>query len=446
MTSTIAIVGRTNVGKSTLFNRLSSSVKALTLDYAGVTRDILKDTVEWQGQTFELVDTGGISLRKSNDEIAEKVRQHVLDIIKKAEILLFVVDGAVGVTHEDREIVGLLHEMKKRVIVVVNKADRSQTQEYAHEGFALGYRDVVFVSAQHGIGIHELLQKIVDMLPVRTAHDQENPSYRVMLLGRPNVGKSSLMNALLKYERSIVSNQPGTTREPITESIAFYKEHLTLTDTPGIRRKRSIDTELESMMIKSAFQALKDTDVVVLLIDATQGEIVDQDLKLAFYAFAEQYKSLIILVNKSDIVTEEQQAQLEQSFKVYRHLMKKIPIVRISCKTEKNIGRVLPLINEVWQRANTAFSESELTSLFVSALRERPLMRAQQSLTLHKAYQVKKAPLTIVLEVNKPPLFGASQIAFFENLLRKVHDLTGVPVRFLVRKPRGPLAQSEDED
>lgn len=435
--STVAIVGRMNVGKSTLFNRLSSSVKGLTLDYPGVTRDVLKDRVTWRGKTFELLDTGGINLRKSSDELVEKVRKQVVESIEHAQLVLLVIDGSIGVTHEDREVAHYLHSLKIKTILVVNKSDRNETQERIYEANALGFRDIILVSAQHGRGIDELLERITDVLPDQTAAEAEAPAYRIMLLGRPNVGKSSLMNALLNYERSIVSAQPGTTREPVTESISFYKESLALTDSPGIRRKRGITTELEKMMIKSAFQSLKDTDLVALLIDATQKNLVDQDLKLAFYSFEEQYKSLVILINKYDLATPENQEELDESFKEYKHLIRKVPVLRISAKTGKNVGKVLPLFHEVWQNSNREFTEAELTALFNSSLRDRPLVHTKHFLALHRAFQIKKAPITIVLEVYNTLYWKKSHVAFFENLLRKHYQLLGAPIRLIVRARSG---------
>jgi GTP-binding protein len=187
-------------------------------------------------------------------------------------------------------------------------------------------------------------------------------------------------------------------------------------------------------MIQSAFASLKDTDIVLILIDATEGALADQDLKLAFYAFAEQFKSMIIVINKVDIVTPEQTESLERSLDYYKHLTSKVPVLRVSCKSGKNIGRILPTIQEVWQRTNTRWSESELMTLFMTALRDRPLVHAKQLLRLYRAHQLKTAPITIVLEVNEPVWFEGAQLAFFENLMRKDKDLVGAPIRFVLRK------------
>lgn len=429
----VAIVGRMNVGKSTLFNRLSTSVKSLTLDYAGVTRDIMRDTIQWNERTFELVDTGGISIKKAKDIITEKVRQQALDIVAKADIILLVIDGSVGLTKEDDEVATYIRKQNKQVILVVNKSDKKSAKDHGQEAYGLGFKNLVFLSAEHGKGISELLELIIDFLPAKEKKE-EDTSYRVMLLGRPNVGKSSLMNALLNYERSIVADVPGTTREAITESIKFYKEHIAITDTPGIRRKKTIKTELEGMMVHSAFDALKESHIILLLLDATEGGFVDQDLKLAFYAFSEQNKSLIILINKWDLATEEHKKAIESNFDLYEHLIRKVPVLKISCKDGKNIGQILPLINKVWEDTNYEWKPGELNALFLPELVKRPLMHTGYQLKVYKAYQVKKAPITICLEVNHPEWFGPSELGFFENLTRKAYQLQGVPIKFITKK------------
>jgi len=428
----IALVGRMNVGKSTLFNRLSSSVKALTLDYAGVTRDVLHDVVEWQGKTFELVDTGGLTFDKTGLPIETAVAQQAMAIIDKADVVVLVVDGTVGIVPVDRRISDILHRKNKKVIVAVNKADRSEVAEYAHEAARLGHSAWVLVSAQHGTGIAELLELMIKELPPIEKTEPPEPDIKVLLLGRPNVGKSSLMNALLNYERAIVADVPGTTREPLTESVMFYKQSISLTDTAGVRRKKAVKDELETMMTQSTFQALRRSHIVLLLIDATQGALAKQDLRLAFYAFETQAKALIILVNKVDIATKEQLALLKQHFDAYPHLIAKIPVLFISCVTGKDIGKVLPLIEAVRRRYNQEFDAAELMQLFSEHLSRRPLVYAGKRFQMRGVRQIKRAPITIALRVNYPEWFGPSQCAFLENIMRENYDLKGVPIRFKV--------------
>ncbi|HVX00435.1 MAG TPA: ribosome biogenesis GTPase Der, partial [Candidatus Babeliaceae bacterium] len=403
--SLVVIVGRMNVGKSTLFNRLSSNVKSLTLDYSGVTRDSLKDTVEWLGHSFELADTAGISLRKSNDPLFEKIREKALALVLQADVVIFVIDGSVGIMPEDQEIARFLHKNHKRVIIAINKVDNLEQEHIAYGAEQLGGEVTVLLSAVHGKGINNLLDEIVARLSKKTTVLPEEPTFKVMFLGKPNVGKSSLMNALLKQERSIVSEQPGTTREAISEKITFYKEAIKLTDTPGIRRKRSVSGELEPLMVKSSFQALKDSNIVVLLLDGSEGHLADQELKLAFYAFTDQYKALVILINKEDISTELSEQELQKDLEFYRAIVKKIPVMHISCKTGKNIGRVLPLIKEIWERYNQRFSDEEINRLLISSLQRKPLYHQSELLRLYKALQVRTAPPTFELTVNEPDWF-----------------------------------------
>ena len=432
----VVIVGRTNVGKSTLFNRLSVSVKSITYDEAGVTRDILKDTVSWQGKFFSLIDTGGISLRKTTDEILEKARTLALSMMESADIVLMVCDGKVGIVPEDREIVKLLHKMGKKVILVINKIDSKAAQEIAHEFRQFGFKHSVEVSAQHAHGIGDLLEMIVELLPVagQTTETIEKPGCKVVLLGKPNVGKSSLMNLLLKKERSIVADMPGTTREAISDRVTFYQEDILVTDTPGIRKKHSVTEDLETMMVKSSFRALDEADVVLLLIDASQGQLADQELKLAFYAFTQKYKGLVILFNKSDLKTDDTQERLEFHMEEYEFMLDKVPQLTISCKTEKNVGKVLPLVKQVCDRYNQKFSGEELTMLFKDALQKRPLFAKTKALNVLRVEQIKTGPITLLMIVNEPLWFGPSQLTFFEKVLRKAHDLKGVPIKFVTRK------------
>jgi GTP-binding protein len=432
--ATVVIVGRTNVGKSSLFNRLATSVKSLTFDYEGITRDFLRDTVCWQGVCFDLIDTGGISFKKSEDPLMEQARNVALSMVENADALVFVVDGSAGPLPEDREIAKMLHKKGKPVILVVNKIDVKSAKENLFEFERLGFGNPLAVSCQHGIGIGDLLELIVDKLPIKVeAIADSKPKCKVVLLGKPNVGKSSLLNLLLKQERAIVSQVPGTTREAISERIVFHQEDIQVTDTPGIRKKRAVNEPIESLMVKSSLRALQDADIVLLLVDSSEGQLSDQELKLAFYAFTELHKSLIILFNKQDLVDESLKKYLEHQLAPYAHLMDKVERLEISCKTEKNIGKIIPLVSEVWKRSTQQFSASDLTVLFQEAMTRRPLYHKTQLLKLFRVRQVKEAPITLLLIVNVPVWFGTSQLGFLDNVLRKAYELKGVPVKYIPR-------------
>jgi len=429
----VVIVGRTNVGKSTLFNRLSENVKAIALDLEGVTRDFLSDTINWQGRSFELVDTGGISLRKTQDPILSQARSIALSMIESADIILFVVDGKTGLITEDREIAQLLHKHGKTVFLVINKADIKDIEDNVYEFESLGFSKSCFISAAHGKNIIDLLELIVAHLPEPVMIEVEEPAYKVMLLGKPNVGKSSLMNLLLQKERAIVSPEAGTTREALVDRIKFYQEDIQLADTPGVRRMRSVTEPLEGMMVQSTMQALKGADIVLLLIDGSAENVVDQEFKLAFYSFDSQYKALILLFNKEDLVDEATKQRFDHALSEYNFFLKKVVSLSISCKTGKNIGKILPLVNEVWERHSRQFNQNELTQLFKEASVRRPLYNNKQLLMFYSAHQVGTAPITIVLHVNKPLWFGESQLAYYENVLRQKYDLRGAPIKFIVR-------------
>lgn len=432
----MVIVGRTNVGKSTLFNRLSEKVKSIATDYEGVTRDFLKDTISWQGKSFELVDTGGISLRKTQDALLQETRDRALLCMKNADIILLVCDGTVGVVQEDLEITRLVHKLQKKTALILNKADCKQFTEHTHEFDRLGIAPIIPLSAQHGKGMSDLLEFIVANISEPTEQEIKEPTCKVVFLGKPNVGKSSLLNLLLKQDRAIVSDIPGTTREALSERITFYQEDILLTDTPGVRRKRVVTEDLEGMMVKSSMHALEQADIVMLLVDASEGKIVDQELKLAFYAFKDRYKALVILFNKQDLMTDEYKHDLEMSLSEYEYMLKKVVQLSISCKTGKNIGKILPLVNTVWKRYSHTFSDEELTMVIKEAMNKSHLFKCGHELHVYSARQVGTAPITIVLRVNNVLWFEQSSLNFFDTVLRQKFDLQGVPVRFLIRGKR----------
>lgn len=432
----VVIVGRTNVGKSTLFNRLSTKIKSLTLNKEGVTRDFLRDTITWRGHTFDLVDTGGVSLKKCNDPIAQRIKDDALQLMNDATIILMVCDGTIGVTQEDRLIASLVHKLNKPALLVINKIDTNLAKERHYECERLGFKEMFPVSAQHGLGIAELLEQITDWFPRQVEVADKDLKCRVVLLGKPNVGKSSLMNLLLKKDRSMVADQPGTTREAISERVSFYQEDIELTDTPGVRRCRSVEDTLETMMVQSSLQAVERADIIILVVDASYRAISNQELKLAFYAFERKYKGLIILFNKQDLVDEYTKVLLDMSQVEYEHLLKKVVTINTSCKTEQNIGKLLSVIDTVWKRYSRKFTDEELDMLFKEALLHKPLFHNGMGLVIRKVKQVAQAPITIALIVNKAEWFGKSQLNFFDNLMRRTYDLDGAPIRFVLRNYR----------
>jgi GTP-binding protein len=430
----VVLVGRTNVGKSTLFNRLSLDVKSIAYDYHGVTRDFLKDVIEWQGRFFEIFDTGGIALKPLiDDDVAERARVKALALIDEADLVLFVCDGKAGLTTEDRGLSKMLHKSGKKVILVVNKIDAHIAQEQEYEFDRLGHKPVYTISAQHGRGIADLLEAIVAHLPLTVKVREEEPSVKIALIGKPNVGKSSLLNLLVGHERALVSPVAGTTREAIAERVTFYQEDILITDTPGVRRKRAVEDPLEKMMVKSTLQAVDDADIILLLIDASAGTLVDQELKLAFYAFEQKNKSVILLFNKMDIQDPFAKGDLAHNLEEYKYFVKKVEMLSISCLNGRNIGKIMPLVAEVWGRAQQRFNDEELSRWFKEELEAKPLYHSSELLELYKVQQVAVSPLALVFKVNKPEWFGPSQLKFFEGLMRNKFDLKSVPLRFFCR-------------
>jgi len=433
----VALVGRMNVGKSTLFNRISSKVKSMVLDYEGVTRDPITSTIEWKERAFELVDTAGLFASKKQDMSIEGLsQQKALEYVQQADIVLFVVDGVIGLVNQDRFIAQMLHKLGKQVVVVVNKSDAKVTEEHMEEFGMLGFEDIQSISAYHGTRVYELFDHVVSLLPsapAATLRDAERP-LQVVFLGRPNVGKSSLLNALLNRDRAVVSDIAGTTREPLRELITFYQEHIVLIDTPGIRRKSMVDEPLEKMMVHTSLQALKDADIVVLLIDVTEADIVDQELKLAFYAFTEKYKGLILVFNKVDLLTPQQEEDLARVKDKYDFLLNKVPMLNISAKTGKNVGKVLPLVHEVWLRYTRQIASEELQSLFIQEMQRRPMFKMEQELRIHTVQQIYTRPITIVVTTNHPEWFGETQKNFFDKVMREKYDLLGAPIKIIIQK------------
>lgn len=432
----VILVGRMNVGKSTLFNRLSDRVKSMVYDFEGVTRDHIKDTVNWNNDSFELIDSAGLNL-KPRESLYKEINQKVIDLIQEADVVALVVDGIAGVVSVDLELANFLRGFNKPVIVVVNKIDSNKAKENLLDFYRLGYEKVIGVSSEHGLAINDLLDAMVAMFPRKQDLPQEKKAFKISFIGKPNVGKSSLMNVLLKQERSLVSEVAGTTREAISEKINFYQESIEITDTPGIRRSCVVTENLEQLMVKAAFRALKDSDIIILMVDGSAKAFADQELKLAFYAFKDQHKGLILVINKSDLMTEDNKTDLTEGFDYYNYLIDKIPVLEISCKTGKNVGKLLPIIQKVWSNCSREFDDSELAKLLIGGIIDKPLYHKRNLLKIYKVNQVKRSPVTIRLVVNESAWFGPSQLAYFENLIRSKYDMIGASIRFVLRKKNG---------
>ncbi|MCB9493448.1 MAG: ribosome biogenesis GTPase Der [Epsilonproteobacteria bacterium] len=432
---TVLLVGRTNVGKSTLFNRLIDDKKSIVYEQEGVTRDYLHETMTWDGKTFDLIDTGGFSLARGKDEITSLVEQRVRQQLTICNVIVFVCDGKNGMIEHDRLIARELHKLKKPVLLVINKADnRNAFSENIHEFQALGFKTIIPVSALHGSGIRDLLDTVVAQLPARaqTQYLSAKPEYKVVILGKPNVGKSSLTNLLMRQDRAIVSDIAGTTREAISEMIYHAQDLFELTDTPGVRKQKKVrDDELEGMMVKSALRAVRDADVVILMIDTTQGTVSDQELKLLFYAY-EQKKMVMVLFNKTDILDDYNKSTLLSTLDEYEFIFRRIPQLWISCMSKKNVSRIYGELAKMRERCTQNFNSIQVDELIKAALGRHPLMHNKMKLRVHKVKAIPSHIPTFDMKVNFPEWFGESEIACLENILRKNFDLKGCPISITV--------------
>jgi len=431
----VVIAGRTNVGKSTLFNRLSLKTKAIVFNQEGVTRDFITESITWDNTTFMLVDTGGITFLKHLDSINKQVQMIARDCIEKSDVILFVVDGSIPLHPLDQQLAKELRKTGKKIVLVLNKVDKNSSQQFVDEiKTYFNFPDQILISAEHGKGIAHLLEIILSCLPKEIKKETNDTLCKVVLLGKPNVGKSSLLNALLHKERSIVSDIPGTTREAIIEKVNFLQEEIQIADTAGVRRKRSVREELEQSMVSSTMYVVKDTDIVLLLVDAHEGKLSDQEIKLAYYVFEEQKKGLIILYNKQDLMNDELKNQLEFDKEQYEQLLSKLVSIQISCVSGKNIGKILPTVKEVWQRYSSFLDNEKLFSTLMIAMEKKGLYKNGNRLILYKLKQINTSPITILLTVNEPKWFDDTHTRFFENILRKTFNLQSVPVVFGYRK------------
>ena len=431
----VVLAGRTNVGKSSLFNRMASTVESLTLDQPGVTRDLLHDVVAWNSTIFQLSDSGGITAQEPKDPMDKKVREKALEAIEHAAVVILVCDAQVGIINEDIELMRLFHRHNKNVVLAVNKVDTQNLQDMLYGFEKLGVPAIFYVSALHGRNIGDMLDYVTDQIKAQGLHglEQEESNYRVVLLGKPNVGKSSLLNMLTNQDRSIVSEIEGTTREPIREQIHFYQKPIELIDTAGIRRKRSIDDTLETMMVKTSLEAVRKANVVLLLMSADEPYLSAQVLKLASYVF-EQGAALILLLNKSDLLDDSKTLMFKESLEEYKFFTDKLEYLIISCKDGKNVGKILPLVQKVWEANSLKITQEVLSQTILNALMRRPLYKNQQQLRCFGARQAGYAPLRIELNVENILLWDPSHLNYLENVLRKEYNLKSVPVLFTLKQ------------
>ncbi len=431
----VAIVGRPNVGKSTFFNRITRTKLAIIEDTPGVTRDRIYADAEWLNREFTLIDTGGIDM-DTDDVILSQMRVQAEIAIDAAELILFFVDGKTGITSEDYEVAKLLRKSGKPVIVVVNKIDNPSDEQNIFDFYELGIGDVVGISSSQGLGLGELLDEIIGYIGDYSADEEDDDTLKIALVGKPNVGKSSLTNKILGYERAIVSDIPGTTRDAIDSVFERDGARYTIIDTAGMRKRGRIDDKsIERYSVIRSLNAVRRADVVVVMIDATEG-ITEQDVKVAGFV-DDEGKPCVIAVNKWDAVEkdtftiEEYNKKISADFAFMPYAKK----IYISAATGLRVDKLFALLHEAYDHNIQRISTGVLNDCLQDAITAvEPPSTNGRRLKIFYMTQVSIKPPTFVLFVNEVPLMHFSYQRYLENYLRKTFDFSGTPIKIIIRQ------------
>lgn len=429
----IAIVGRPNVGKSTFFNKVAGRKISITEDKPGVTRDRLYVDSEWRGKPFTMVDTGGIELR-SQDTMWTEIKKQAEVAIDTAQVIMFFVDGREGLTTSDYDVADMLRRSKKPVILIVNKIDE-YSEEKVFEFYSLGLGEPYPVSAEHGTGIGDVLDEAVSWFEKNTI--EEDDSIKIAVVGRPNAGKSSLVNKLLGFERSIVTDIAGTTRDALDTKFSVNGKNYTIIDTAGIRKKSKVEDDIEYYSVMRAFDAVRRADVCLLVVDSTTN-LTEQDTKIIGYVH-EQGKPSVIVMNKWDLIEKDTGTinKFENKLKEDLKFMDYFKSIYISAKTGQRTDKILSLIDEVYEHSHLRITTGMLNDVIADAVRsnEPPSFNGRR-LKVYYASQVAVAPPTFVLFVNSSDLLHFSYERFLENTLRKSFNFVGTPIKILTREKK----------
>ncbi|MGX7144450.1 ribosome biogenesis GTPase Der [Facklamia languida] len=430
----VAIVGRPNVGKSTLFNRMVGERLSIVEDYEGVTRDRIYATASWLGREFRLIDTGGIDM--SDEPLMQQIKYQAEIAMEEADVILFVVGSREGVTDADEAIAHYLHRSEKPVVLAVNKADNPEQRATAYEFYSLGHGDPYPISSTHGTGTGDLLDRLLALLPEDGGEDDTQERIKFSFIGRPNVGKSSLVNAVLQEERVIVSNIEGTTREAVdTDFISQTGRPFTMIDTAGIRKRGKVYENTEKYSVMRALSAIDRSDIVCLVLDAETG-IREQDKKVAGYAF-EANKGIIILVNKWDAVDKSDKLFETFTDDIRREFqyLSFAPILFVSAKTGQRLAKLPELIEEIYENRHRRIQSSLLNDVLMDAIAMNPTPTDKgRRLKIFYMTQVAVNPPTFVIFVNDPELMHFSYKRFIENKMREAFYFDGTPLKLIVRE------------
>ena len=428
----VAIVGSPSVGKSTIFNRIVGERKSIVEDTRGITRDRIYSKASWLTVNFNVVDTGGIEVE--NRPFQEQIRMQAELAIDEADVVIFVVDGKIGLNEDDKMVAKMLRKAKKHVILAVNKVDNINEINNIYEFYALSLGDPIAVSGEHGIGIGDLLDKVVKELP-RVLDDEIDNSTKLALIGRPNVGKSSLFNKLVEQDRVIVSNIEGTTRDSIDTTFIYEDQKYTLIDTAGLKKRGKIYEAVDKYAALRALRSIDKCDIALLLIDAKDG-IREQDKHVVGYAI-EAKKAIIVIVNKCDLIENlnDYKKEFLEKFKTEFKFLDYVPIIFTSTINFKNKREIFKTIEDVYESYTFQIKTSVLNDIIQEAqmMNETPNFNGGR-VRIYYAQQVGSKPLSIALFVNEPTWMHFSYLRYIENKIRDSFELKGSPINLLLRK------------
>lgn len=428
----IAIVGRPNVGKSTIFNRIVGERVSIVEDIPGVTRDRIYSSAEWLNMDFNIIDTGGIDI--GDEPFLEQIKQQAEIAIDEADVIIFLTNGRDGITSADEEVAKILYKSKKPVVLAVNKIDNPEMKELIYDFYALGYGEPFPISGTHGLGLGDLLDEAAKHFPKDEDEDYGDDVIKFSLIGRPNVGKSSLVNAVLGEDRVIVSNIAGTTRDAIDTKFTKEEQEYVVIDTAGMRKRGKVYESTEKYSVLRALRAIERSDVVLVVLNAEEG-IIEQDKKIAGYA-QEAGKAVVIVINKWDTVEKDDKTmkKFEENVREHFQFLTYAPIVFLSAKTKKRTHTLLPVINMVNENHAMRVETSILNDVIMDAVAMNPTPTHNgKRLKIYYATQVAIKPPTFVVFVNDPGLLHFSYERFLENKLRAAFGFEGTPIRIIAR-------------
>ncbi|WP_339280729.1 ribosome biogenesis GTPase Der [Lysinibacillus sp. FSL P2-0066] len=428
----VAIVGRPNVGKSTIFNRIVGERVSIVEDIPGVTRDRIYSSAEWLTHDFNIIDTGGIEI--GDEPFLEQIRQQAEIAIEEADVIIFMTNGREGVTAADEQVAKILYKTKKPVVLAVNKIDNPDMREMIYDFYALGFGEPWPISGSHGLGLGDLLDQCAKHFPQEDEEQYGDDVIKFSLIGRPNVGKSSLVNAFLGQERVIVSNIAGTTRDAIDTPYAYDGQEYVIIDTAGMRKKGKIYETTEKYSVLRALRAIERSDVVLVVLNAEEG-IQEQDKKIAGYAH-EAGKAVIIVVNKWDAIEKDEKTMNVFTQQIREHFLflDYAPIIFVSANTKQRVHQILPIIQRVSENHAMRIQSSILNEVIEDSVARNPAPTDKgRRLRIYYATQVAIKPPTFVVFVNEPELMHFSYERFLENRIRETFDFEGTPIRLITR-------------